>query len=279
MTSIGLGKNPPWLVAPDDELPENRPHKTRLRPIHIVQIDNFNPILPEEAFYPQDVHFNHGETVANMLRAGGSDPGLKERIVLRSFNVGLPESQAPGQTDRWTAGIAEVLDWVIAEARNNPDAVDVVCMALQNPYETCHTEMIRQQIKTLAELGVPVVVAAGNRSDDLFDPLNFLPNALAGQSAFIAQATQHGNLLPGSKPGNVSAEARSTSFAAPAIATVLGAYKSQGFGMDEIRQLIQEKIAYHNGTLPAAIAPNAYSTSATVPQGAVNSNSQALQAA
>jgi hypothetical protein len=80
------------------------------------------------------------------------------------------------------------------------------------------------------------------------------------------QATQHGNLLNGSNPGNISAEARSTSFAVPAVAPVLGYYKALGYGMDDIRQLIQEKMAFHNGTLPAAIAQNAYSVTPTVPE-------------
>lgn len=232
--------------------------------IRIVQIDNFNPTLPEDAFHPQEIHFNHGETVANMLRMGGAEPGLRGRIVLRSFNVGAPDGQTPELTDRWTRRIVDILDQIIAEAQVNPNAVDVVCLALQNPQDTPQTEVVRHHIDTLLELGIPVVVAAGNRSYEPSDPVNFVPNALASMSAFVVQATQHGNLLNNSKPGNVSAEARSTSFAVPAVVPVLGYYKALGYGMDDIRQLIQEKIAFHNGTLPAAIAQNAYSTMPTV---------------
>ncbi len=268
MMYTGLGSVLPPVMQCDTigRRQENLFKDTRFTSIQIIQIDNFTPIPPEDAFYTQDIHFNHGETVANMLRMGGAEPSLRGRITLRTFNIGAPEGQEPELTDKWSMRIADVLEQIVAEVKVDPTSVDVVCIAQQNPQDTPQTKVVRDHIDTLLSLGIPVVVAAGNQSDELSDSVNFVPNALANMNAFVVQATQHGNLLSNSKPGNVSAEGRSTSFAAPAVAPLLGYYKTLGYGIDEIRQLIQEKMVFHNGSLPAAIAYNAYSITPTVPE-------------
>ena len=237
------------------------------RSIQIAVIDNFNPVLPEEAATSADMYFNHGETVCNMLLSGGADPSLQSRIALSKWNVGAPAGQMPDEVDAWVAEIAAALAEVLSLVEKQPDSVDVVCLAQQCPMETTHTVQVRELMNQLMALGVPVVVAAGNQSDCYAGCADVTPNYLAPSEAFIVQATQHGNLLNSSKPGNVSAEGRSTSFSAPAIVPLAGDYKVLGLDVNTIRQKMQARQAFHHGTFPAAIAQNAYSGQPTVPLG------------
>jgi len=202
--------------------------------VNVVQIDDFNP--EKDQANGKGQYFNHGETVASILQSGGSDQQLGKAVALNKVNI--DHGEAPEQR---SAAISKALSKVITSAMLDRSKVDVVNLSQQDAEATQNCQIVRQKIKMLQDMGIPVVVAADNLGHNT-------PNQLAYNNAFVVQSTdENGNLQEDSGPGNVNAVGRSTSFAAPQLAPVIGYYKKQGYSIDQIHQLLQQQGNFFSG--------------------------------
>jgi len=208
------------------------------RALRIHAIDIYTPD-------PRDSGFNHGETNARKLEAGGGEPLLAGAIRVHRYNVGFPEGDMLAQTDAWAAKIAAVLDRLILLAEEDADAVDAVNISLQDFDETPHTVLVRMKSLQLLAMGIPVAVAAGNQGPNM-------ANTLASEEVFVVQATENGKLRPESGPGNVRAEGGSTSYAVTAVTPLLARYKTQGYSIEAMRERLHNDMLHHGGALPGS---------------------------
>ena len=206
-------------------------------PINVVEIDDF--ISEKDQPNQEGQFFNHGDTVANILQSGGTDKQLGQFVQIHKMNI--DHGEAPEQR---SGAISQALDEVIQVAQDDPSAVDVVNISQQDSIASEDATAVREKIIHLQNMGIPVVVAADN-----YGPQT--PNQIAPRGAFVAaSADQTGKLLDDSGPGNISAEARSTSFAAPQLAPLLGFYKSQGLSVPHIKQLMAQDDAFPGTDIP-----------------------------
>ena len=203
------------------------PPENSSQAINVVQIDDF--VSEKNSPNNKGQFFNHGETVASILEAGGATPELGPDVQVSKLNI---DDGGSGQNR--TKNISKALDKVILAAQQNPDSVDAVNISQQDAQAGMSEQAIRDKIVQLQNLGIPVVVAADNFGSTT-------PNQLAPESALVVQSTDaNGNILPSSGPGNVRAEARSTSFAAPQVAPMVGYLKKQGYSVDQIQQAMSQ---------------------------------------
>jgi hypothetical protein len=211
--------------------------------INVVEIDDFQPERPPDTARDKGFtrgkgeYFNHGETVASILETGGTEKKLGKDVQVNKINVG--QGQAMGQQ---VNAISSALSRVITSALLDPAKVDVVNLSQQEAAATPDSLAVRQKIKMLQEMGIPVVIAAGNLGPNT-------PNQLAYKRGFVVQsADKKGKLNKDSGPGNLLAEGRETSFAAPQLAPLIGSYKQEGYSISQIQGLLQQ----HEGAFKGA---------------------------
>ena len=101
-------------------------------------------------------YFNHGETVSEIVAGGGVDPDLADDVVVHKHNVDA------GPNVNREDEIVRVLDLAIETAKTDKDKIDAVNLSQGALGATGGTEAIKAKIKELEDLGVPVIVAAGN---------------------------------------------------------------------------------------------------------------------
>lgn len=216
--------------------------------LNIVEIDDFNP----EKDQPNNSggYFNHGETVGSILQSGGIDSDLGQFVDVNKVNIDTGES-----ADQRSAAISQALSKVIISAMIDPSKVDAVNISQQDAAATQDTQDVRNKIRMLQEMGVPVVIAADNLGSQT-------PNQLAYDNAFVVQSTDSsGKVLDSSGPGNLKAEGRSTSFAAPELTPVIAEYKKLGYSVDQIQQLLQQN---QNGGFQSPSFQDVYTANETV---------------
>ena len=132
-----------------------------------------------------DFQRSHGQEISQQIASGG--------VHTSNLDIG-------GQGDR-AGKIASALDSVIQQVQSGTK-VDAVNLSQQDFTKTQSTQAVQAKIAQLQQMGVPVVVAAGNEGKGA-------KNELAGTAAYVV-----GNGTASSGVGNVQAQGSGTSQAA-----------------------------------------------------------------
>lgn len=155
-------------------------------------------------FVAENDGFNHGEMVASTIENGGA---LAKDLPIETLRFNIDQ---PGQ-DR-TKMISSSLAQILQKVRNGEE-INAVNLSQQAFTQTETTRHINEQVDQLEDLGVAVVVAAGNEPGKV--------NELARSANIVVENTDaDGKRAATSGLGNVRAEGNSTSKAAANFSTV-----------------------------------------------------------
>lgn len=198
--------------------------------------------------------FNHGQTVSNIIRSGGITPIATNNLNVQDVNINIPN------VDRAKA-ISDALDKIIKDVKANPASVDAVNLSQASAGTDAGTKLIQQKIKELQDLGVPVLIAAGNNGINT-------PNTLAPTGAIVVQAADsNGNTLADSGPGTIKVNApdavdttrnRQTSFATPEIAAFVAEMRMMGGNLDMIKSMLNMIQSSQGGVIHGTPVTNSF---------------------
>lgn len=178
------------------------PRTTGNGPLKIVELDDFSS--------------SHGLEIANTLTQDGD-------VTLEQYDI------SKGGGNR-LANISSSLDDLITRARNG-EQIDAINISQQNFDNSSLSNEVRRKIDLLSDLGVPVVVAAGNNGPGQ-------RNALAANSSFNVASTTNGVLNRTSGLGNVAAEGGTTSFATANLSRDIARLHAQGYSNGQILNIL-----------------------------------------
>lgn len=231
-------------VLPQRQL--TRPITTANDPVDVFVIDDFNPdrSQPNKAGAG---FFNHGETVSQIAKSGGSHAELANQVAVHKYNI-----NRGGINSSRSGAIGDVLDRVIQIAQTDPSKVDAVNISQQEFEESTDSQRVQAKIQKLIDMGIPVVVAAGNDG-----PTE--KNQLATPDAFIASTLKENSGI-----GNVAVQTKATSFAAPDLAPFLGFLRREGYSYEQIKAKIQQDVDQSGGAIKGSKFSNIFTMGSTI---------------
>jgi hypothetical protein len=169
--------------------------------------------------------FVHGNEIIKTLQNGGADPSLRGKVNILKYSVDGPESLTQGLAIRTAAALQDI----IRRIQGGAD-IDAVNMSLQDFNATKGANMVRVLLGQLAQMNVPVLVAAGNGGPNM-------QNQLVNPSEFIFQSATNGRLNATSGRGNITGQASTTSFATAALTPHYAALANAGLSLQQLRAL------------------------------------------
>jgi hypothetical protein len=142
-----------------------------------------------------------------------------------------------------TANISGSLDDVLRRVASGQQ-VDAVNLSQQSFQATGGAQGVRDRIAQLQQMGVPVVVSAGNGGPGA-------RNQLAGGAAFVVENSARGSESRASSSGvgNIRAEGQFTSQAAANVSVAAAKAHSQGQSLPQIQQTVTQKANQEGGSL------------------------------